>query len=127
VVEATGNDDEGDAGVGHLCGHEVPEPERAQPGGAAVSQEGLGHSVRFPRGGAAVVAEDERLRVGSTGTPSTSSRPRNTVPETRCSAAAGGSASTGAAAVKRESSSVALNRPEDAVARMRRSRKASRS
>src|SRR6266545_2681024 len=65
VVEAAGDDGEGDAGVEHLGGHEVAEvvqPELPQPGGASGPQERFGGAVRFPRrGSAGVVAEHECL------------------------------------------------------------------
>ena len=65
VVETPRDDDEGDAGVEHLGGHEVAQvvqPERSQPGGPAVAEEGFGDPVRLPRRGAAVVTEHEPLR-----------------------------------------------------------------
>lgn len=52
MVEAAGDDREGDAGVEHLGGHEVTEvveAEVARPGGAAGADEGLGDPVRLPR------------------------------------------------------------------------------
>lgn len=67
VIEATGNDHDRDAGVEHLGGHEVSEivqSERAEPGGATVAEERLGHSVRVPCGGPAVVAEHEPVGRG---------------------------------------------------------------
>jgi transposase len=67
VVESAGDDHQRDAGVEHLGGHEVAqvvEPERSQPGVAAVPQEGFGDPVRFPCGGAAIVAEHEGIGPG---------------------------------------------------------------
>jgi hypothetical protein len=65
VIEPTGNDHDRDAGVKHLGGHEVSEvvqSERTEPGGATVAEERLGHPVRLPRGGPALVAEHETVR-----------------------------------------------------------------
>jgi hypothetical protein len=62
VIEAAGHDDERDAGVLHLGGHEVAQvvqPEGTKPGGTPVADEGLGDRVWLPGRDAAVVAEHE--------------------------------------------------------------------
>ena len=59
-----GDDRDSGAGVEHFGGHEmsqVVQSERPKAGGAAVAEEHLGDSVRFPRCPSVIVAEHERL------------------------------------------------------------------
>ncbi len=64
-LETPRDNDERDAGVEHLGGHDVAQvvqPERSQPSSPAAAQESVGDPVRPPRRGAAVITGHEPLR-----------------------------------------------------------------